>query len=73
MHNQMGKIGNIRRILEGKACQNCHGHQYQLVLRGDMALQAGDSLPAALSASVLADSMRTSTEYFGCNRLPLFR
>ena len=41
MHNQMGKIGNIRRILEGKACPFCHGHQYQLVLRGDMALQAG--------------------------------
>ncbi len=41
MHNQMGKIGNIRRILEGKACPFCHGRQYQLVLRGDMALQAG--------------------------------
>jgi hypothetical protein len=41
MHNQMGKIGNIRRILNGKACPFCHGHQYQLVLRSDMALQAG--------------------------------
>ncbi len=41
MHNQMGKIGNIRRVLEGKACPCCHGHQYQLVLRGDMDQQAG--------------------------------
>jgi len=41
MHKQKGKIGNIRRILEGKACPFCQGHQYQLILRGDMALHAG--------------------------------
>jgi len=41
MHNQIGKIGAIRRILDGKACPFCRGHKYQLVLRGDMQLQGG--------------------------------
>lgn len=41
MHNQIGKIGAIRRMLEGKACPFCRGHKYQLVLRGDTQLQAG--------------------------------
>ena len=36
MHNQIGKIGAIRRILDGKACPFCRGHKYQLVLRGNM-------------------------------------
>lgn len=41
MHNQIGKIGAIRRMLDGKACPFCQGHKYQLVLRGNMQLQAG--------------------------------
>lgn len=41
MHNQIGKIGAIRRMLEGKACPFCRGNKYQLVLRGDLDPQAG--------------------------------
>ena len=41
MRNQIGKIGAIRRILDGKACPFCRSHKYQLVLRGDMEPQAG--------------------------------
>jgi hypothetical protein len=41
MHKQIGKIGTIRRELEGKACPFCGGHKYQLVLRANMQPQAG--------------------------------
>lgn len=41
MHNQIGKIGAIRRILDGKACPFCQCKKYQLVLRGDMLPQVG--------------------------------
>ena len=34
MHKQIGKIGAIRRELDGKACLFCEGQTYQLVLRG---------------------------------------
>ena len=33
MHKQIGKIGAIRRELDGKACPFCGGHKYQLLLR----------------------------------------
>ena len=36
MHKQIGKIGDIRRELDSKACPFCGGHKYQLVLRGNM-------------------------------------
>lgn len=39
MHKQVGKIGAIRRELDGKACNFCGGHKHQPVLRGP---QAGD-------------------------------
>jgi hypothetical protein len=41
MRNQIGKIGVIRRILDGTACPFCQCHKYQLMLRGDAPLQAG--------------------------------
>ena len=41
MNKQIGKIGAIRRELDGKACPSCGGHKYQLVLRGNMRPQAG--------------------------------
>ncbi len=41
MRRQIGKIGAIRRELDGKACAFCGGHKYQLVLRGSMQPQAG--------------------------------
>jgi hypothetical protein len=41
MHKQIGKIGAIRRELEGDACPFCGGHKYQLVLRGNMRPQTG--------------------------------
>ena len=44
MHKQIGKIGTIRRELDGKACPFCGGHKYQLVLRGNMYPQAGGLL-----------------------------
>ena len=70
MHKQIGKIGAIRRELDGKACSFCGCRKYQLVLRGNMQPQAVDSSPAALSASVLVDWMKTSLEYSGCKKLP---
>jgi hypothetical protein len=33
MHKQVGRIGTVRRELQGKACPFCGGHKYQLVLR----------------------------------------
>jgi len=33
MQKQLGKIGAIRREIQGKACPFCGGHKYQLVLR----------------------------------------
>ncbi|MBV6469179.1 MAG: hypothetical protein NBKEAIPA_01067 [Nitrospirae bacterium] len=33
MPKQVGKIGTVRRELEGKACPFCGGQKYQLVLR----------------------------------------
>ena len=42
MHKQIGKIGAIRRELDGRACPFCGGHKYQLVLRGNMQPQAGE-------------------------------
>ncbi|MEO5956961.1 MAG: hypothetical protein ABIR36_14910 [Nitrospiraceae bacterium] len=42
MHKQIGKIGAIRRDLDGNACPFCGGHKYQLVLRGSMQLQPGE-------------------------------
>ena len=33
MQKQIGKIGTIRRELQGNACPCCGGHTYQLVLR----------------------------------------
>lgn len=41
MHKQLGKIGAIRRDLDGKACPVCGGCKYQLVLRGNLQPQAG--------------------------------
>jgi len=35
MHKQIGKIGAIRRELDGKACLFCGGQKYELVLRGN--------------------------------------
>src|SRR6185295_13281218 len=40
MHKQIGKIGAIRRELDGRACPFCGGHKYQLVLRGNMPARA---------------------------------
>ena len=68
MHKQIGKIGAIRRELEGKACPFCGGHTYQLVLRGNMPPEMVDSLPVVLSASVLAGSTKTLVEYSGCRK-----
>ncbi len=42
MHKQLGKIGTIRRTLDGKACPFCEGYKYELVFRGDTPVQAGD-------------------------------
>ncbi len=41
MHKQIGKIGAIRRELDGKACSFCGCRKYQLVLRGNIQPQAG--------------------------------
>jgi len=41
MRKQIGKIGVIRRELDGKACHFCGCRKYQLVLRGDIQPQAG--------------------------------
>ena len=41
MNKQIGKIGAIHRELDGKPCPFCGGHKYQLLLRGNMPLQAG--------------------------------
>ena len=41
MHSPIGKIGTIRRILDGKACPFCQCHKYQLVLRADAPQQPG--------------------------------
>ena len=41
MHKQIGKIGAIRRELDGKACPSCGSQKYQLVLRRNMHPQAG--------------------------------
>ena len=38
---QVGKIGAIRRELEGKACPHCGWHKYQLVLKGNAASGEG--------------------------------
>ncbi len=35
-HRQTGKIGDIRRELEGKPCPSCGWQKYQLVLRGNL-------------------------------------
>jgi hypothetical protein len=34
-HKRLGKIGAIRRELEGTACPFCGGHAYHLVLRAN--------------------------------------
>ena len=47
-HKQLGKIGAIRRELEGTACPFCGGHMYQLVLRANTPPQ-GDGLFARCS------------------------
>lgn len=33
---QLGKIGVVRRELEGAACPHCGWHKYQLVIRGNI-------------------------------------
>lgn len=33
MHKQVGKVGAIRREVDGKACRFCGAHTYQLILR----------------------------------------
>ena len=33
MQKQLGKIGAIRREIQGKPCPFCGGHKYKLVLR----------------------------------------
>lgn len=38
---QMGKIGEIRRELEGKPCPSCGWHKYQLVIRGNVSAGQG--------------------------------
>lgn len=35
MHKQLGKVGAIRREVDGKACHFCGAHTYQLILRAD--------------------------------------
>jgi DNA-directed RNA polymerase subunit M/transcription elongation factor TFIIS len=45
MHKQLGKVGAIRREVQGKACPFCGGRTYQLVLRPSAA-----SEPAGLFA-----------------------
>jgi hypothetical protein len=37
MHKQPGKVGTIRREVDGKACRFCGAHTYQLVLRANSA------------------------------------
>ena len=41
MQKQMGKIGAIRRELQGKACPSCGGNTYRLVLRAETNPQTG--------------------------------
>lgn len=33
MQKQLGKVGAVRRQIQGKACRCCGGHTYQLILR----------------------------------------
>ena len=33
MHKQLGRVGTVRREIQGKACSFCGGYTYQLVLR----------------------------------------
>ena len=56
----IGKIVLKRRELGSKACPFFGGHQYQLVLRGNMQPQAGRLFARCSSASVLVDSMKIS-------------
>jgi len=48
MQRQLGKIGAIRREVQGKACPFCGGHKYQLVLRASCANE-GEGLFARCS------------------------
>ena len=49
MHKQIGKIGAIRRELDGRACPFCGGHKYQLVLRGNMQSRSWRTLRSLFS------------------------
>ncbi len=40
MHKQLGKVGAIRREVNGKACRSCGAHTYQLVLRANSTSHA---------------------------------
>ncbi len=35
MHKQLGKVGAIRREVQGKPCRFCGGRTYQLILRAN--------------------------------------
>jgi hypothetical protein len=37
MYRQLGKVGTIRREVQGKACPFCGGRTYQLILRANSA------------------------------------
>ena len=41
MQKKMGKIGTIRKELEGRPCPACGSPKYQLVLRCDQGAQGG--------------------------------
>lgn len=41
MRKQTGKIGTIRKELEGKACPACGSFRYQLVLQSGIGSQGG--------------------------------
>ena len=51
MHKQIGKIGAIRREIDGNACPFCGGHKYQLVLRGNTQPQTGGTALHMLALS----------------------
>ncbi|MFO0773506.1 MAG: hypothetical protein U0172_02420 [Nitrospiraceae bacterium] len=62
VHKQPGRIGEVRRDLEGKPCSTCGRQRYHLVLRGRIAEGQG-SIVARCShcqqlRSVAADLQR---------------
>jgi predicted RNA-binding Zn-ribbon protein involved in translation (DUF1610 family) len=41
MYKHEGKIGTIRRNVQGRACSSCGSHSYQLILRSVKEPNAG--------------------------------